>query len=482
VSKVRSSQQEVQLTDELYLRFRDLLRTRCGLFYPEQKRNDLAHGLQLVLNSSGHANMAALYADAIVGGSAWEAILAQLTIGETYFFRNRPQFEALRQHILPEITARRASIRSLRMWSAACATGEEPYSLAMTLQDLLAEREPWHTTILATDINPVFLARAREALYGEWSFRETTAALRARFFQQEGNRWRIVPAIRQMVSFARLNLVEPCYPSITTGTSALDLIICRNVTIYFDAATTQQIVERFFQALTPGGWLIVGHAEPQASIYRQFETHNFPDTVVYRKPLSAPLFVSIPQTLPTPVTPAPQPWQAARSVLGLNEKPSSTTSQTILPKQECDSKGQPSRMDDKAGAKRAAELDLARQCADRGQWAEAEAHYDQVIRRDPLCVEAHYLLAQIHEQQGRLDMALAAYRRTVYLDRSFVLGMIGLGNIWRQIGHAAKARRFYQNALQYLGQISLDAPIHGAEGGTAGALIALVSQYIQMLE
>lgn len=139
-------------------------------------------------------------------------------------------------------------------------------------------------------------------------------------------------------------------------------------------------------------------------------------------------------------------------------------------------------MDYKAEEKRAAELDLARHCADRGQWAEAEAHCAQAIQRDPLCVDAHYLLAQIHEQQGRLDMALAAYRRTVYLDRSFVLGMIGLGNIWRQMGHAAKARRFYQNALQYLGQLSLDTPIHGAEGGAAGALIALVSQYIQMLE
>ena len=93
-----------------------------------------------------------------------------------------------------------------------------------------------------------------------------------------------------------------------------------------------------------------------------------------------------------------------------------------------------------------------------------------------------HLLAQIHKQQGWLDMALAAYRRTVYLDRSFVLGMIGLGNSWRQIGYAAKARRCYQNALRNLGQLSLDTPIQGAEGGTAGALIALVSQYRQMLE
>jgi chemotaxis protein methyltransferase CheR len=482
VSKERLLQREAQLTDELYIRFRDLLQAGSGLFYPEQKRNDLAHSLQQVLNTSGHSDLAALYADAIVGGTAWEAILAQLTIGETYFFRNRAQFEALRQHIFPELIARRASIRSLRMWSAACATGEEPYSLAMTLHDLLMGREPWHTTILASDINPAFLARAREALYGEWSFRETTAALRARFFCQEGNRWRIVPAIRQMVSFARLNLVEPCYPSVTTGTCALDIIVCRNVTIYFDGATTQQVVDRLFDALTPGGWLIIGHAEPQASIYRQFEIHNFPDTVVYRKPLSAPLFVSIPQTLPTPVTPAPQPWQAVRSVLGPNEKQSSAISQTIPPKQTSDPQPQPDPIGYKAEAQPAAELDLARQCADQGQWAEAETHCEQALQRDPLCIEAHYLLAQIHEQQGRSDLALAAYRRTVYLDRSFVLGMIGLGNIWRQIGHAAKARRFYQNALQYLGQLSLDTPIHGVEGGTAGALIVLVSQYIAMLE
>jgi chemotaxis protein methyltransferase CheR len=279
-----------QLDDALYLRFRDLLHDRSGLAYPERKRADLAHGLRLALANSQHGDLAALYADAAAGGPAWEIILAQLTIGETYFFRNTPQFEALRDHILPELIQRRQATRHLRIWSAGCATGEEPYSIAMMLADLLPSDEFWQVSILATDINPQFLARARDGLYGSWSFRETSEAMRKRFFTPEQNRWRLHPAIRQMVTFARLNLAEPCFPAILNGAYAQDLILCRNVTIYFDEATTHQLIERFHSTLLPGGWLIVGHAEPQASANQQLELHNFPQTVVYRKRLDAPVF------------------------------------------------------------------------------------------------------------------------------------------------------------------------------------------------
>lgn len=283
-----------ELSDELYEQFRDLVQSRCGLAYPERKRADLAHGLRLVLNATRHPDFASLYADALAGGAAWEAIVAHLTIGETYFFRNQPQFDALRQRIIPDVLQRRASIRSLRVWSAGCATGEEPYSVAMLLHEMLPRQEPWTTTILATDINPQFLARARDGLYGNWSFRDTPDELRERFFQPEHSRWRLAPFIREMVNFTRLNLVEPCYPAIINGTYGQDLIICRNVTIYFDEPTTRQIIERFYAALFPGGWLIVGHAEPQVHMYENFEVHNFPHTVVYRKPLDAPLFTPLP--------------------------------------------------------------------------------------------------------------------------------------------------------------------------------------------
>lgn len=492
---------ESQFSDELYRRFRDLVLIRAGLYYPDRKRADLLHGLDQALNTAAHASLAELYADAVAGGSAWELILAHLTIGETYFFRNGPQFDALRQQIIPDILDRRAATRGLRVWSAGCATGEEPYSLAMTIGDLLPDASLWHVSILATDINPQFLERAREALYGDWSFRETPEDMRARFWAKEQNRWRLRPEIRRMVSFARLNLAEPCYPSIINGTSAIDLLVCRNVTIYFDEATTRQVVERFFNALAPGGWLIVGHSEPQASVYQQFEVHNFPNTVVYRKPLDAPMF-----PLDT--------WRGAgldlhRSVIG--DRVTSATApigtrtagrraatgslrpvaaiparaaaspppepQAPTPRQHhgtADLHPGPS-------AEVAELIKLGRQCADRGDWSGSEIYCEQALMHDTLCIEAHYLLAQIHEHQGALDPALAAYRRTVYLDRGFVPGLIGMGNLWRQLGRIREARRCYETALSRLAQHQATTPIPGAEGATAAELALLIHQQLRAL-
>lgn len=278
------------LNDGLYVLFRDLLLRRAGLFYPEHKRDDLVHGLTLAMKEGGYRNLSELYSETIKEETVWEAVLVHLTIGETSFFRNRPQFEAMRKQIFPDLFERRADLRTLRIWSAGCATGEEPYSIAMLLRDMKPDIDEWNISILGTDINPQFLMRAREGLYGNWSFRELSDDLKARFFQEEKNRWRLSADVRKMVVFNRLNLAEPLFPSITNGTSALDMILCRNVTIYFDETTTRQVVGRFFNALSPGGWLIVGHAEPQASMYHQFEVHNFPNTVIYRKRVDAPLF------------------------------------------------------------------------------------------------------------------------------------------------------------------------------------------------
>jgi chemotaxis protein methyltransferase CheR len=152
------------LTDDLYARFRDLLNSRSGLSYPPPKRQDLSHGLHLALRTCGMVSLDELYDAAAAGGAAWGALLAQLTIGETYFFRNAPQFHALRHSILPEVIARRTVLQSLRVWSAGCATGEEPYWLAMLLDELIPDNQPWHVSILATDINP----HCREQVGRSW--------------------------------------------------------------------------------------------------------------------------------------------------------------------------------------------------------------------------------------------------------------------------------------------------------------------------
>lgn len=469
----------LELSDDLYIRFRDLLHSRCGLDYPERKRGDLAHSLSLALIETRHHDLGALYAAAVSGGPAWDTLVAHVTIGETYFFRNIPQFTALRDHIVPEVIARRSTTRGLRLWSAGCATGEEPYSLAMLAADLLPDREAWQLSILGTDINLDFLARAQEGLYGSWSFRETPDAVRAHYFRPEAGRWRLCPEIRRMVRFMRLNLVENSYPAIANGTCALDIILCRNVTIYFDADTTRQVVSRLYQALVPGGWLIVGHAEPQASMYQQFEVHNFPDTVVYRKPLNAPLFAfdaargtftagATPVLGATPRPPGSRPTSPPAA------KPQPTVVKTINP--------QPAPAKEIPPTDVAALVQQARQAANRCDWAAAEEQCTVVIARDPLCRDAHYLLGQIHEHQNRLDEALAAYRRSVYLDRTFVVGTLGMAQVWQAMGRPADAQRCYRNVLKQLSQQPGSTPVPGANGETYADLVSLVSQQLVTLE
>lgn len=472
----------MDLNDDLYQRFRDLLLKRAGLHYPERRRGDLAHGLAQVANTCDLENLEALYRGMDEGGTIWDMAIIQLTIGETYFFRNGAQFSALRQRILPDLMERRGPVRSLRLWSAGCATGEEPYSLAMTLAEILPAQPEWQVSILATDINPHFLQRAREALYGSWSFRETPETTRAHCFTPEGTRWRLKPELRRQVIFARLNLAEACYPAVVNGTVALDLIVCRNVTIYFDEATTRQVVQRFYAALAPGGWLIVGHAEPHADIYGAFETHNVPGSVLYRKPLSAPAFVTVSPNKPAVALPSPllPPMQLPTPRVAPLPLPSAVQRGASL----ASTTTHPAPVELKASPPAPARPDLfapGREAANRGDWRAARASVEAALSMDPLQAAGHYLLGQILEHLGELDAALKAYRRSVYLEPTWVLGSIGMANVWRQTGHLPEARRGLRSALYQLDRMPPDKAIAGSDDTTAAELSAYVRTQLELL-
>lgn len=531
------------LSDDLYPLFRDLLLARSGLYYPERKREDLAYGLNQAARAGGYDDLRLVYVDALKDSDVWQMLLEHLTIGETYFFRNRPQFEALQNHVLPELLQRQARLRSLRFWSAGCATGEEPYSLAILVQTVIPQPENWQVSILATDINSSFLQRAREAVYSNWSFRETPNDMRDCFFTPEQNRWRLCGHIRRQVLFTRLNLVEDTFPSIMNGTCAMDLIFCRNVMIYFDEATIQRLVNRFFHALAPGGWLFVGHAEPQARIFHQFEVHNFPHAVIYRKPLDAPMFsfhltqknsdtLAQPLMLPgyvtdhagvftkqPPKTGNPgrsrlQPEQANTSqpvitpegggirpvvteeprvpVSSWTVKPTPLSPPATSPLWDTIEKslGQ----GDRVGAETLlhellqlapnhgrALVALGRLYADRGDWNAALRQCEQALKHDPLSIEAHFILAQVYEHQGELDAALASYRRTVYLDRTLIAGTLGMANIWRQMERPADAARCYRNILRQLASMASHTLIPWTDGATVSELTSFITRQLVAL-
>jgi chemotaxis protein methyltransferase CheR len=257
------------LSEDDYSRFRALVEKASGLDIPPARRLELEQALRQAQTRAGLPSAQALWAHlAQAGGRAdLHALVEALTIGETHFFRNQPQFHALTHHVLPEIIERRRGARRLRLWSAGCATGEEAYSLAILVDRLLPAGEQWDVHLLATDINRQSLEKARRGLYSGWSFREVPPDLQASYFlrHQHGaeTQFEVVPRLRHRIHWDYLNLIDAVYPAPETGTQALDLILFRNVLIYFSEATARAVVERMHACLTDGAWLVSAMPTPR---------------------------------------------------------------------------------------------------------------------------------------------------------------------------------------------------------------------------
>lgn len=209
-----------------------------------------------------------------------EALALQLSVGETYFFREPAAFELIERELLPPlIEQRRRSTRRLRLWSAGCCTGEEAYSLAIVLNRLIPDMASWDILIQGTDIHPGFLAHAEGGIYGDWSFRGMASASRQEGFEAlDEERWAVRPALRRLARFRFGNLARD-----ETAGEAFDLILCRHVLMYFEPQQAQRALHRLQAALVDGGWLLVAAAETHAVAHRSLAPLRCGDTVVHRK-------------------------------------------------------------------------------------------------------------------------------------------------------------------------------------------------------
>ncbi|MBX6324217.1 MAG: protein-glutamate O-methyltransferase CheR, partial [Rhodospirillaceae bacterium] len=215
------------------------------------------------------------------------ALIDEITVGETYFFRYPSQFDALRQAVIPACVARRAGERRLRLWSAGCASGAEPYSLAILLRlDLAGLLAGWEVSILATDINRRALDQARVGVFSKWELRTVGAELRRRCFVPAGTQWRIRPEFRAGLRFERQNLAAEIEAFALRHAGDFDVILCRNVMIYFGAEVMRRVIRGLAECLAPGGWLLVGHAEPFFEIANILAPVAVAGATLYRKPES----------------------------------------------------------------------------------------------------------------------------------------------------------------------------------------------------
>lgn len=472
------------LSDRDYARFHHLVLETSGIDVPESRRRDLEKAVLQLLAERGSPDTEALFrllAHEPAGRVALEALAGAVTIGETHFFRNRPQFEALERRILPDLIARRRDTRRLRVWSAGCATGEEPYSVAVLLQRLLPDLDEWHATILATDIDRVALESGRRGRYRQWSFRGMPAHLGTGWFTERDGVVEVRPQIRDRVTFDFLNLMDDVYPSFHTNTQAMDLILCRNVLMYFPERVARGVVDRLHESLAEGGWLVVGHTEPSQELFRRFQVHNLPGTVVYHKPGSPPSPPPPRRARPRPAasrarTPAP-PSRPARG-----ETPAPRPSAEEA-RAEAAALLQAGRLDEArlrlealvASEPREVEAPylLAKMAANRLEVDAASRWLDVALERSPVHAPSHYLRGLLLEEEGRRDAALHAYRRCLYADPGFVLGHFALAGVFRATGQHRRARTSLDNVERLVGDRERDEPVAESDGMTVGRLLEL---------
>lgn len=379
------------------------------------------------------------YADLLARSEIERQELSRLFLnGESFFFRDEFHMEVLRNDLLPELIRENEGLGTLRLWSAGCSTGEEPYTLAILAHEALRPRadfERWKIMVLGTDLNRASLDRARAGVYPPWSMRGVPASLLERYFHRSGADWRVAEIFRESVRLCWANLLEepPWYE--------VDLIVCRNVFIYMDPAAIQKALHQLQAALRPGGHLICGHAEVGPTVPELLEARRIGRVQVYRRlsqrrrpvPLPRPTARVVPRPLPPPRSEVP---------LVRPEPPPA-------PSYEQD----------------------ARRLAGRGEYEAARQICQTWLEQSPLEWRAHFLLAELDQIQGRVPDAIKMLKKVLYLRPSCVAAYLELAELHRLQGDLRKSRRLREVTRGLLLSLPSDSRLEPLEV-TAGDVLS----------
>ncbi|BDV42584.1 chemotaxis protein methyltransferase [Geotalea uraniireducens] len=282
-----SFEPEIPMSEEEFRLIRDLIYSHCGLFFEPDSTYLLEKRLAkrvLLHQLSGFRDYYHFLKYNRKKDQELSDIMDILTTNETYFFRESFQLRAFTDEIIPEIREAKlkAGDRTLRIWSAGCSSGEEPYTIAMLLLDM-GGFSGWNVEIVGTDISQRVIQQARKGLYGKSSFRVTDDSYIRRYFTEQDGMYRVGDKVRELVTISHLNLLD-CSRIALLG--RMDLIFCRNVIIYFDQLARKTVIESFYRTLKDGGYLLLGHSESLMNISTAFTLKHLKNDMVYQKPLA----------------------------------------------------------------------------------------------------------------------------------------------------------------------------------------------------
>ncbi len=465
-----------------------------GIVVQDHQINTLQQAIREGCGQFGFDHCGQYTAEIAAGNKAVEEhLIAAITVGESYFFRDDRQFALLRNRLLPELIERKRECGefSLRVWSAGCSNGQEVYSLAILLDQLLVDRAAWSLHLLGTDINTGSLSKAFHGRFGSWSMRATPDGLRERYFKKSGEDFELIPQIRRQVQFSYLNLTNDDFPSILTGTNAIDLILCRNVFIYLTPSTVHTVMTKFSASLQMGGLLLLGASDIPSKEIRELKLEQLDGQFYFRRVMPdmneqasavSPKMgtqrerqyerkrVDRPTRSPrheqrTPIVDTP-PIEHLEKLAALGDWHRIVEECSLLPRQE-----KPSSVVLQLQAKALANL---------GRLDEADRVCRESVEADPLDKHAYLLQSMILSELGQDDAAEKALRQAIYLDLKMAEAHYQLGLLLIRKGSVEAGLNSLDKALKISEQADRDRPVHDGQGMTYGRLAEILRNEIHL--
>lgn len=456
-------------------KFRQRIESLTGIYIDDSKQNSLKISLDTRMNIMGIKDYDAYYpliTTNAIRKKEFNELLNLILIKETFFFRDDRQLKVLTENILPALIERKKD-KEIKIWSAGCATGEEPYSIAMALMESHLP-DDINVSIYATDISGVALNRAKEGIYNKSSMRAIDKEMLNKYFTLRDGQYFLHDQVKRRVRFETVNLIEPCFPM---GGESIDIIICKNVLIYFRTETVKTIIRKFYNMLTAGGSLFVGHSESLWQISDDFDLEEVSGVFVYRKEGRNR---AVPAT-----TCFQQREKAVNSMVFDNQRMPSPLKRKVgrqvnLATQAVRGKVVPQ------------EIDLERK-RNLSEWIKKGVHppdgnyeavledIEEVLQKEPKNMDAHLLAGKMYANMGLYDKALkkgldalevndlsadaylilgsiyytirekekaiSSFKKAIYLDNNSVLSHYYLGNLYKEVNLIEQAIKEYKNVI-----------------------------------
>jgi chemotaxis protein methyltransferase CheR len=472
------------ISDFLLSQFNEFVAAQMGLFFPGERRRNLEQGIYSAARELGFKDAESFiqqFMSSTLTQSQVEILASHLTTGETYFFRDKGHSFLLQNIVLPELIKNKEKQHAIRIWSAGCSTGEEAYSVAILLDMLLPDLEAWDISIIGTDINEESLQKAERGIYTQWSFRMVDKKIQRKYFNRHHkDEWEIDGRIKKMVKFRHGNLIEDDFPSQHSGICNMDIILCRNVFIYFKSEAVSPILNKFIKTLNNGGYLITGHGELFGQSLVNLSQIMFPEAVIYKKVADF--------RKPVPEFKKVKKDEKTKEIKIIHTPPIPGLSKSTIqnPKKQIEGLIETGRYSE-AVEKAEKVLNVcsedydthclkAQAYANSGDYKKAEQSCRKAIHIHPTLADPYFLLAQIAEAGGNDEEAKDFLKNTLYLDPTFIAAYIELGGLYEKGNDLQRAKKSRSTAIELLRSLPSQEPVK-PYNVTAGELI----QYVENL-